>query len=76
MQRDVDAQQELIKARAQGETDAVYWERASYDVRLRELREEERRLRNEIQCAMIDAHLVVGRVRAEIARSRALLGLN
>ncbi len=76
MQRDVEAQRPLIDARAQGKTDAVYWELASCDARMRELEDQNCRLRHQVQRTMIQAYLAMEKVRAEIARSKALLGLN
>lgn len=76
MQRDTAAQHGFIEARARGETDAVYWEHAPHGSERQDLYEERHRFREQVQCTMIRAHLAIEGVRAEIARSRALLGLN
>ena len=76
MGRDVEEQCALIEARAEGRTDDVYWEGASQHVGRQYLHEEDRRLRDQIQCTMIQVHLAIERVRVEVARSRALVGRN
>ena len=69
MQRDVDDQRELVGARSRGETEAVYREKLGGSDQMG-------RFRDQVQCTMIRIYLASEGIRAEIERSRALLGLN
>ena len=70
MQRDVHAQGGLIVARVLGQTDAVY--HASSEPGGTDLREERRRLREQIQCSVLRSHLAFQKMCAEFERSKAL----
>ena len=69
MQRDVDNQRELVGTRSRGETGAVYREKLGGSDQMG-------RFSNQVQCTMIRIYLASESIRAEIERSRALLGLN
>lgn len=70
MRQDVEGQRELIAARAEGKTNAVYWRGSE---RAYQQREENHRLVELTQEAILSATMANQSIRAQIARSRLLL---